>query len=226
MKVLHLADLHFNERWFDWVARECVNYGLVVFAGDLQNGFANTGMHAQAKTIAEFLTSLPTACVAVTGNHDFWTARGSIDRYADGGWLRMLRGKGNLIGVDGDIVDYHGLRICCNGWLQVPDLGSPIDLLVTHAPPAGCQSASEAEGMDVGDPELWPAVQEFPPSIVLSGHVHHPRQLACTWPPIDPTSLILVAGCNEDAAVPNHWILDTDTGIAHHSGGESVRHFS
>ena len=136
----------------------------------------------------------------------------------------MLQGKGNIIGVDGDIVEYRGLRICCNGWLQVPDLDSPIDLLVTHAPPAGCQSASGAESIDVGDPELWPAVQEFPPTLVLSGHVHRPRSLACAWPPIEPTSLILVPGFAEDGEVPNHWVIDTDTGIAQHSGGESVRY--
>jgi Icc-related predicted phosphoesterase len=224
MTILSLADLHRRLDWFAWVAQESVNHDLVVFSGDLQQAFSNVGMHAQAKTISEFLAALTVPCVAVTGNHDFWTARGSIDRYAEGGWLRMLRGKGHILGVDGDTIEFHGLRVCCNGWLQVPDLNGPIDVLVTHAPPSGCQCASGAEGIDVGDPDIWPAVQEFPPTLVLSGHIHQPRRLTCTWPPIDPTSLILVPGCNEDADVPCHWVIDTDAKIATHSDGEVVRY--
>lgn len=140
------------------------NYGLIVCAGDLQNGFSKVGMHAQAKTVAGFLTSLSTVCIGVTDNHDFWTACGSTDRYADGGWLRILRGKGNFVGVDGDVVEYCGLRICCNGWLQI----------------------------------------------------------ACSWPPLDPTSFILVPGYTENAEIPCHWVIDTDTMIATHSSGERV----
>lgn len=224
MRILHLADLHLRSDWFEWVAKQCVNHNLVVIAGDLENAFSNIGMHAQAKAIMAFLCALPRPCVAVTGNHDYWTARGSIDTYAEGGWLRMLRGKGNVIGVDGDTIDFGGARLCCNGWLRTPDLNAPVDILVTHAPPAGCMCASGAEGIDVGDPDLWPAVQEFPPTLVLCGHVHQPRSLACAWTPIDPTSLVLVPGFDETAAVPCHWMIDTDARIATHSGGEVVRY--
>lgn len=226
-RILGLADLHLQHDWFDWVAKECANYDLAVIAGDLANAFSNVGMHQQAKAIARFIAALPTPCIAVTGNHDFWTAGGSIDTYAEGGWLRMLRGKGNVSGVDGDTIDFQGLRICCNGWLQVPELNGPVDILVTHAPPAGSPCAGSASGgavqsVDCGDPEIWAAVQEFPPSLVLSGHVHKPRRFACVWPPVDPTSLILVPGCNEESDIPSHWVIDTETRTAAHSDGGSV----
>ncbi|HVT30276.1 MAG TPA: metallophosphoesterase [Lacipirellulaceae bacterium] len=222
MRVLHVADLHLQHDWFDWVAKECANYDLVVIAGDLANAFSNVGLHQQTKAIARFITALSTPCAAVTGNHDFWTARGSIDTYAEGGWLRMLRGKGNVMGVDGDTLEFQGLRFCCNGWLQVPSPNDRIDFLVTHAPPAGCQCAGAVESVDVGDPQLWPAVQDFPPSLVLSGHVHQPRRFACTWPPADPTSLILVPGCDEQSDIPSYWVIDTETRRATHSDGGTV----
>ncbi|HVT30237.1 MAG TPA: metallophosphoesterase [Lacipirellulaceae bacterium] len=222
MRILHVSDLHLQHEWFGWVAQECSKFDLVVFAGDLLQAFSNHGLHAQAKATAKFLTSLKTPCAAVTGNHCMWTARGSTDVYAEGGWLRIHRGKGNLIGVDGDIVEYRGLRICCNGWLRVPKLDAPIDLLVTHGPPAGSASASGSEGIDVGDPDLWPAVQHFPPPLVLCGHVHETRRLACTWPAVDPTSLILVPGCDEQSDIPSHWVIDTEARSATHSKGGTV----
>ena len=180
-------------------------------------------MHAQAKQLREWLVSLRSHTCVVDGNHDFFTARGSVDVYADGGWLKTLRGRGNVVAVPGDVFEFGGLRIACNGWLQVPDLNRPVDVLITHAPPSGCQCAAGAEGIDVGDPDLWPAVQEYPPTLVVTGHIHRPRKLACTWPPIDPTSLILVTGCDEQSPTPAHWVIDTDSKVAIHSGGEKVR---
>lgn len=221
-RILHVSDLHNDQRWLAWVAEHCVEVDLVCIAGDLQNAFAPIGMHAQAKQLREWLVSLSAPICVVDGNHDFWTAHGSIDLHADGGWLKLLRGRGNVLGVPGDVIDFRDLRIACNGWLQVPDLDRPVDVLVTHAPPSGCQCAAGAEGIDVGDPDLWPAVQEYPPRIVLSGHIHKPRKVACAWPPIDPTSLVLVPGCDETADVPAHWMIDTDAGTASHSSGEEV----
>ena len=222
MRLLHVADLHLNQRWFDWVTQQSSKYDAVIVAGDLQNAWVKEGMHAQAKTIAKFLTSLSAPCLAVTGNHDYWTARGSTDVYAEGGWLRILRGKGSVRAADGDVSDIAGLRVCCNGWLQVPDLFAQADIIVTHAPPTGSPCATGAEGMDAGDPEIWSAVSDCPPTLMLCGHVHQPRSFACHWPPVDPTTWILVSGYAEASPVPQHWVIDTDSKHAVHSSGIGI----
>lgn len=226
MKILHVADLHFRRGWFDWVASCGRKFELIVIAGDLQDAFSSTSMHEQAKAIRKWLLSLERPTIVCSGNHDFWVGdpRVTKDVFAEGGWLRNLRGQGSIVGVDGALVRRHDVLAAVNGWLQVPDLDEPVDLLVTHAPPSGCACASGAEGRDVGDPDLWPALQEYPPTILLCGHIHTPRAFACSWPPIDPTTRVLVPGCDESAELPNHWVIDTHSRTAKHSLGEVVQY--
>lgn len=221
-RILHVADLHHRLDWFNWVTSRCKDVDLVLAAGDFQDAFSDIPMHAQAKTINAWLASLGTLTCIASGNHDVWPSRGSRDVYADGGWLKLLRGRGNILGVPGDTVAFNGLRILCNGWLQVPDLSEPLDILVTHAPPTGCACAGGAESRDNGDPELWPAVVDYPPRIICAGHIHEPNRYSCRWPAIDPTTLVLVPGCDETADVPAHWVIDTDAKTATHSSGEVV----
>jgi len=231
VKILHLADLHLQHDWFDWVASSGARsqFDLIVIAGDLQDAFSNTPMHDQARAISKWMADLrPTPIVVCSGNHDFWSASGSPDPDAEGGWIRELkwnRMKARVVGVDGNIIDFHGLRIAVNGWLQVPAIDGPIDILVTHAPPVGCDCSIGAESHDVGDPELWDALKYNPPRLMLCGHVHQPRCTWCRWPPPDnPTTLVLVPGCSEDDPVPAHWIIDTDDRSAKHSGGAVVKY--
>ena len=228
MKTLHVADLHLRHEWFDWVASQAPLFDLLFIAGDLQNAFSNTPMHDQARAVSKWMADLrPTPIVVCSGNHDFWTAPGSSDPDAEGGWIRQLKWnelKAQIIAVDRDVIDFHGLRIAVNGWLQVPAFDGLIDILVTHAPPTGCACASSAEGGDVGDPYLWDAVKFFPPRLMLCGHVHQPRRTWCHWPPTGPTTLVLVPGCDEAAAEPAHWIIDTDRRTAIHSNGAVARY--
>jgi Icc-related predicted phosphoesterase len=223
MKILQVADLHNEHQWLDWVASCCVEYDLLVIAGDLQNAFSNVPMREQARLLTSWLRSLPVPTVACSGNHDYWVSdpRVSHDTAAEGRWLRLAKANSMVMSVDGDVVEHGGLKIAVNGWLKVPDLKDAVDVLVTHAPPMGCACAS-GEGRDNGDPELFPAVQYNPPTLILAGHIHTPQKYACTWPPIDPTTLILVPGCDEEAEIPNHWVIDTDERTARHSSAELV----
>ncbi|KAB2911324.1 MAG: metallophosphoesterase [Dechloromonas sp.] len=230
MKILHVADLHADHEWFDWVANEARKFDLLVIAGDLQNAFSNTGMHDQAKAIGNWLITIACTTIICSGNHDFWVGdkRVSVDVYAEGAWLKRLRHKGNIIGVDGDTFSYQvhpsheWVKFAVNGWLDVPNLNERVDILVTHAPPMGCAGAASAEGRDNGDPELWPALQDHPPRLILSGHVHQPAQHACSWPPIEPSTVVLVPGCDEQSPIPNHWVIDMTIGQAVHSNGDTV----
>lgn len=227
MKILHLADLHLDHAWFEWIASNSSSFDLLVIAGDLQNAFSNSGLHAQARAVTQWLLALSTPTIVCRGNHDFWAAdkRVSVDVNAEAAWIKILKGRGNIIGVDGDLVEFKGLKILVNGWLQTPDDDEHADIVVTHAPPSGCACAGNAQGRDNGDPELWSNLEDRPPALILSGHVHDPRKLSCHWPPLDPTTVILVPGCDEQLEIPAHWIIDTSSKIATHRSGQTCEVF-
>lgn len=222
VRILHVADLHLEHDWFDWVASHCVDYDLLVVAGDLQNAFGGQSMHDQSHAVSEWLTFLKAPTLVCTGNHDWWPKERdlSVDVLAEGGWLRNLRGKGRIAAVDGDNVSIGGLRIAVNGWQQEPkDIGA--DIVVSHAPPAGCRCAGDGL-RDIGDPYLWPALAGCPPILILSGHIHEARRRSCPWPGVNPLTVVLVAGLDDQSAAPAHWIADTNLGTATHSNGETV----
>jgi len=184
MKILHVADLHAEHDWFDWTASQAPLFDLLVIAGDLQNGFSNTPMHDQARAISKWLLTIRTPTVVCSGNHDYWTKspRVAVDPDAEAAWLRRLAGLGSGLAVDGSTVSLGGLRIAVNGWAQIPVIETPIDILVTHAPPMGCACAGGAEGRDVGDPELWDALKFNAPRLMLCGHVHQPTKPGADGP--------------------------------------------
>lgn len=214
MKILHVADIHHHAGWMRWISENAPRFDIVALAGDLQDAFSPMGMHAQAKTLSSWITSLPTLTVVCSGNHDFWAgdARATRDVYAEAGWIRMLRGRGKVLAVDGDVIEHRGVRIAVNGWLKTPK-SSAVDILVTHAPPAGTSCSIGAEGHDVGDLEI--EVSGINPWLILSGHVHQPSSLWCRW----RDSLVLVPGRDETSGIPPYWIVDTVEKSAVHSIG-------
>jgi len=223
MKILHVADLHLEHDWFDWVASHASDHDLLVIAGDLLDLRSRIPLPCQADAVAQWLLSLRTPTCVCTGNHDIWVRipRAEGDLHSDGEWLNALRGKGSVIGVDGDMVEFGGLKIYVNGWLRKPDVVRPVDILLSHAPPSGSAVAS-GDGWDVGDPEIWNAVRGHPPALFLGGHIHSGSRRADTWPAIKPTTLVLVPGVEEQSEIPAHWVLDTVSTVATHSNGGTV----
>ena len=146
MRILHLADLHIDSEWFDWVADRATEYDLVVLAGDLLDMFSNVPLHDQARACSDWLLSLPVPTVVCSGNHDYRVSdpRVALDAQAEGRWLRSLCGRGRIIGADGEVIAHAGLRIAINGWLQLPANAEGADVVVTHAPPVGCKCAADA----------------------------------------------------------------------------------
>lgn len=214
MKILHLADLHLDHDWLEWIAKNLSPYDLLVIAGDFQNAFSKTSQQKQAEAIRSWLLNLKIPTVVCSGNHDFWTApRGTIDAAAEGRWLSSLSGQENIVGTDGDRVLLHGHDVVVNGWLKRPSDGG--DILVTHAPPAGCACAG-SDGGDYGDPELWWTMRRKP-RMILAGHIHQPAKLWCRLE--STNTAVLVPGFDADSSVPAHWSIDTDRKTALHSSG-------
>lgn len=209
-RILHVSDLHADGHWFDWVANNCGRFDLLVISGDLQNAFSNSDMHAQARAVTQWLLALSTPTIVCSGNHDFWAAdkRVSVDVNAEAAWIKILKGRGNILAADDDVIEFGGLRIGVKGWLgQNPE--EPLDILVTHAPPSATPCATSANGRhDNGDQDLWDLA--FKPRWILSGHIHDPVRNECVWPHIDPETVVLNTGFDGHAEIPNHWMIDTD----------------
>lgn len=232
MKILHLADLHMNSNWLGWVTEEATRFDLVVLAGDMMDAFANRSMADQANAVSKWLIRVDCPVVLCSGNHDYWVKSPHVkgdDPNAEAAWLKRLKGQGKIIGVDGDIISFRPkhsdeapTKIVVNGWLQTSELDDDVDIVVTHAPPAGCYCSVGSEGYDVGDPDLWPSLQHHPPKLVLSGHVHRPYKFVCPWPQVEPRSLIMVSGVSNRNDIPSHWIIDTTLGRAAHNSGITV----
>ncbi len=220
MRILHLADLHLHAPWLEWVSSHAGKFDAVVVAGDTMNAFSRTGLRQQMRTCREWLLSLPTPTIVCSGNHDHWVKdrRVSVDVAAEGGWIRSLRGQGNIIGVDGDIVDVDGVKLAVSGWLQ--PRWPEADVVVYHAPPAGCVCALSGQ-LDVGDQDAADHLRESAPRLYLSGHIHHGIPW-CVWPPSKRKTLVLVPGCAGAEAPPAHWVIDFATGKAYHQPSGAV----
>lgn len=222
MKILHVADLHLDHEWLDWVANQLPD--LLIIAGDIQNAFSSISMWEQAKALTRWLEALEVPTVVCSGNHDYWgkSPNVSVDTGAAGGWIRQLAGRGKVLAVDGQRVDFSNISIYVNGWNDVPALKAHTDIVVSHAPPSGCLCATGTFTEDCGDPFLWNAVERHNPRLILGGHAHSPKDYWCKLRHDGGTALVLVPGFGSDADTPNHWWIHWGEQRAVHSLGDVV----
>jgi Icc-related predicted phosphoesterase len=221
MRLLHVSDIHLHRPWMDWVSSAASSVDAVILAGDLMNGFSNVALREQMRLCRDWIVRLPVPTLVASGNHDHWMKdrRVSVDVAAEGGWIRHLRGQGNVVAVDGDMVKIGSVSVAVAGWLH--PRWPVADVVVYHAPPAGSICAG-SDGRDVGDPEATDQLREHSPRIYLSGHIHAGKSW-CWWPPADEETLILVPGCGSEDEPPAHWVVDFATSVAtHHPSGVKV----
>jgi len=239
MRILHVTDFHFRQRWYEWLASRASEYEAVCFTGDFITMY--TGQHqpssdsrpsspsghaspivapderAQAHWVGAWLKDWPasTPLFLCSGNHDHWPQKDDfIDDDAEGGWLRKTRRPGR-IWADGDqSTVINGHRFLCVTWAHKPktETTEPVVALV-HEPPAGTDVSSTARGDDGGDKTVAQAARDLPRgSFVLSGHVHEPR---CWYAPVrtalngETVWAFNPGSCATDATEPNYIVLDT-----------------
>ena len=216
MKILHVADLHFRQPWFEWVAAQASAFDAVCIAGDLLNMWItrDVPLRAQTKWIRDWARYRFTGRLFVcSGNHDWWTNDEITDTDANGGWLRKL-------GRDGVTYDNHGASIgdvyfFCHAYAaRAPLVGAETKhwILLHHEPPAGCAAALTGDsGADLGSSRLREqiAAAANPPLLVLSGHVHRPK----SWRGEIGRSTVLNPTYDEEASFPNHLNIDSSSGL-------------
>ena len=213
MRILHLADLHFKSDWFQWVGQESGNYDVLVIAGDLLNIFlrAATPLPQQAQFVQGWLKTLSKPSIVCSGNHDIWMRNPfemkAYDAYAEGDWLQLAKQDGLM--VDGQTASIFGEKFAA---VKGGDTNWPVDatIVVSHAPPAETRVAINAGGLDFGDFEVSMRVWANRPMFICCGHVHE----AADWAVLEGASWCFNPGCDMNAVVPNHIIIDTTKKIA------------
>jgi Icc-related predicted phosphoesterase len=220
MKLLHVGDLHFNPRHFDWVRAQAGRYDAICLPGDLLNLFADhPGDQARwVRAWLDHFTAGRARLFVASGNHDAFEEEDGISRGAR--WLQGARRPG--VTVDGDVKIWPGLVFACRPWdggsLALPPLDHPV-ILLAHAPPEGTATANGPDG-DWGDSETRLEAAALPPgSLVLCGHVHRPKNFAARV----GSALVLNPGSDPHAAEPHHVAIDTALRRATlHRGGQPL----
>lgn len=202
MIILHVTDLHFNQRWYDWLSDRAPAHDVLVLSGDLLDLANATPAARQAAWISDWAQGISTPLCVCSGNHDLeWDS--ALERWRPALWLRELAGPTRW--TDGQAGTIDGLRFLSIGCATRPK-GGEADVWVVHAPPVGVLTGRRIGGRDGGDPELAARVARFAPQIVCSGHVHDPTH----WCARAGGTLYLNPGHTADALAPNHILIDTD----------------
>ncbi len=201
MTILHVTDLHFTERWFAWLHESAPHHDLLCISGDLLDQSRGIPFHRQAALIAEWLTLHPRPVCVCSGSSDLeFRPPGQARRPAE--WLRSV--SSSRIRVDGDSAFCGENRIEVVGYREVPRTAA--DIWLVHLPPSGTPIARSELGIDLGDPDLRPALRTGAPRLVLSGHVHHPE----AWFHEENGTIFLNPGCSRSSRIPHHILIEPD----------------
>jgi Icc-related predicted phosphoesterase len=170
MIILHVTDLHLNERWFRWLAETAPPSDLLCISGDLLDRDSPVLHLDQVGLVAAWLREIKRPLCVCSGNHDLeWDGQYECWRPA-----RWLRGPvSSQVWGDGDRFELGGHRFHTISRTTYPK-GAPADFWITHTPPAGVAVARDHRGADHGEPALAQAAAAYRPLAVFCGRVHEP----------------------------------------------------
>jgi len=209
MRLLHVTDFHANRRWFKWVADHAGDHDLIAYTGDFLDNFGAESLGAQIKWITAWARALSRPLLSCPGNQDVESEAAPV---ASGRWMTALPGAKDF--SQSGHVERLGHTFVRVGWMEpTPELRRG-DIVLSHAPPAGCFTATtKGSGADNGDINLADALRSAaasPPWLVLSGHVHNPVR----WKDRCGGTVTLNPGVGTNLAIPNYISIDTTRGKA------------
>lgn len=203
MTILHVSDLHFNRRWFNWLADNAPAHDLLVVAGDLLNHTDDTTrLGKQIEWVSDWIRAYPHPLCVCSGPHDLeWSS--TVGRWTPAYWLREIDDP--TVWADGRRLTFGAHSILNIGYTTRPK-GGDADIWVVHTPPRGTSVATHLDGRDAGDEELAMTARHYTPRLILSGGVHD----ATSWCDELGSTLCLNPGREPDVPYPNHIVVNTN----------------
>jgi len=237
MKILLLADLHYDLKKFDWVAHLASHFDVVVIAGDHLDLSSIVDRPAQAVVVQKYFRRIQqqTELLVCSGNHDLDSRDANGELVAK--WLTRAKAVG--IPADGDSVLHDDTLFSPCAWWDGDNARARIGeqlasdaarapsrwIWIYHAPPS--ESPTSWGGRrSYGDQALHDWIERYQPYAVFCGHVHQsPFVSGGSWADRIGDTWVFNAG-HQIGPMPAHIIVDTD-GVAAYwlslAGGETVQ---
>lgn len=221
MRILAVADVHYNLPQFDWLVSVANRYDLLIIAGDLLDGSSFVTTSAQMVVVLKYLERLRAIVplVVCSGNHDLNHSYSTGERYAR--WVPYARGKGAHADNESFAVGEDSITVCpwWDGDIAKHAIGRQLAeaaatrgrnwFWVYHAPPAGA-AVSWSGSRSYGDVELGGWIAQYQPQLVFSGHVHEaPFARGGSWASRLGDTWIFNPG-RQVGDVPTHIVVDTE----------------
>ena len=184
MRILFVADLHYELKQFDWLTSRAAEFDVVIIGGDLLELSSTLDPDVQVVVVEKYLRRLcaHARLLVSSGNHD-GDARSAADESVCN-WLREL--KAGQLFVDGDSVELGEVLITICPWWDGPVSRAEVESLLArdaeklkkrwiwiHHSPPDRSPVSWAGKKYGGDEFLVEWIQRHQPDLVLSGHIHN-----------------------------------------------------
>jgi len=228
MLILHSADIHFRKTWFAYLAREATKRKAVLaLSGDLLSDRIvgtrrGTSKEEQIEWVAKWVERYEGELVLSSGNHDLDPLSDRTDN-----WLRSLA-RPNVT-VDGQSKVIDGVRFACVPFfhpMRAQGIGARAEfyagaqVLLHHEPPfladttGGGNDNAMSGSIDLDD---YLAITPTLPQIVLSGHVHAPRNWFAYL--AGNRTVNFNPGYSESRSIPRIVTIDTSKNLAYLNTG-------
>ena len=184
MRILFVADLHYQLKQFDWLMSHAPDFDAVIIGGDLLELASPVELDVQIVVIEKYLCRLSQQkrLLVSSGNHD-GDAR-SVANESICNWLREM--KAAQLFVDGACVELDDILITICPWWDGPVSRAELETLLArdaakpkkrwvwiHHSPPDKSPVSWAGKKFGGDEFLVEWIQRYQPDLVLSGHIHN-----------------------------------------------------
>jgi len=226
MRLLLLADLHYDLKKFDWVAGMAGYFDAVVIAGDHLDVAAMVDRPAQAIVVQKYFRRIQktTRLLICSGNHDLDSRDQNGELAAK--WISKARAFG--VPADGDSViigdTLYSLCAWWDGEQSRRRIGAQLAadaatrpgrwIWIYHAPPSGSPTSWGGK-RSFGDDALLGWIERYQPYAVFSGHVHQsPFTRDGSWADRIGDTWVFNAG-HQIGPMPAHIIIDTEQPAAY-----------
>jgi len=221
LKILLVADIHYDLRKFDWVVDAAAHVDVVVLAGDHLEIASSVDRPAQSVVALKYFKRIASTkpVFVCSGNHD-------LDVRTDDGelvarWIEKVRLLGIPADGDSPIIGDTMFSLCpwWDGDNRKKAVGEQLArdaetrpehwIWVYHAPPDESPT-SWGGSRSFGDKALREWIEQYQPDLVLSGHVHQsPFVPNGSWADRIGRTWVFNAG-HQIGPVPSHVVVDTD----------------